>query len=300
MTIDDSAISEAGTPERLTRTAGAIFARLGRNVSWLRGARGLSGGLSLAYLAIAARALGASGFGTFALILAYAGSIAGLAQFKSWQAVVRYGALHLAAERRDRLADLIGFTATIDVASAVAGALVALGGTVLAAPLFGWSDGQARIAGLFGAIILLTTGDTASGVLRLSGRFALLGMTASSAAIVRLIGAAAVWTTGGGLLAMLAVWALAAIVESGLEWALVIAMPDTAIAIGRRPWRRALSDNPRIGRFMVETSVASTLAALWQQAGTLGANTGPSFKMTIFNIFSAIPQTDVIEHTVAA
>ena len=270
MTIDDSATARTGIAGDATPAAGTVFARLRRNVSWLLGARGVSGAFSLAYLAIAARALGPSGFGTFALILAYAGSIAGLAQFKSWQAVVRYGAIHLAAQRRDRLADLIGFTATVDVASAVAGAIVALAGIMVAAPLFGWGGGQGRDAGLFAALILLTTGDTASGVLRLSDRFALLGVTATAAAAARLLGATAVWAAGGGLPAMLAAWALAAIVESGLEWAFVLAGRDGKIALGRRAWRRALSDNPRIWRFMVETSLASTLAAVWQQAGTLG------------------------------
>lgn len=270
VTIDDPANAPATAPVDGLQPSGTVFGRLGRNVSWLLGARGLSGAFSLAYLAIAARALGSEGFGTFALILAYAGSIAGLAQFKSWQAVVRYGALHRAAQRRDRLADLIGFTATIDVASAIAGALLALAGTLLAAPLFGWNDAQARLAGLFGALILLTTGDTASGVLRLSDRFARLGVTATSAAIVRLIGAALVWATGGGLPAMLVAWGLAAIVESGLEWVFVLMMPNIGIAIGRQSRRRALEDNPRIWRFMIETSLASTLATLWQQAGTLG------------------------------
>ena len=256
----------------------AMFARLRRNVSWLLGARGASGVLSVAYLAVASRALGATGFGAFALILAYAGSIAGLAQFKSWQAVVRYGAMHLAEDRRDRLERLIGFTAAIDLASALAGAALALVGTLLAAPLFGWTDAQASMAALFGAAILLTTGDTASGMLRLSGRFALLSGTETLASLVRLVGAVAVWAGEGGLGTMLAVWGLAAAAESGFEWILVLAMRDLRIRFGWRHWRRALAENPRIGRFMIDSSLASSLGMVWQQAGTLsvGAAAGPA------------------------
>jgi O-antigen/teichoic acid export membrane protein len=278
LTIEDPAIDGAVAAGRLGEAPATLFARLGRNVLWLLGARGISGALSIAYLGIAARALGASGFGTFVLILAYSGSIAGLAQFKSWQAVVRYGALHVAAGRADRLAELIGFTATIDTVSAVLGALIAIVGTHVAAPLFGWTAEQAHIAGLFGAFILLTTGDTASGVLRLSGRFALLAATGTIAAVVRLVGAGIVWSTGGGLSAMLAVWGVAAIVECGLEWTLALATRKVRIAIGRRHWRAAFSDNLQIGRFMIENSVASAIAVLWQQAGTLsvGAVGGPA------------------------
>lgn len=269
MTIDDRPIAEAELIDAPEWSGATIFARLVRNISWLLGARGISGALSLAYLAIAARALGLRGFGTFAMILAYSGSIAGLAQFKSWQAVVRYGALHRAARRPDRLSDLVGFTATVDAASAVIGAALALAGTAVAAPLFGWNHQQAHVAGLFGALILLTTGDTASGILRLSDRFGLLGVTATSAAFVRLAGAAAVWAAGGGLSAMLVAWGLAACVESGMEWVFAVTKTDVRISVGRRSWRRALSDNARIGRFMAETSLASTLATVWQQVGTL-------------------------------
>jgi len=37
---------------------GSVFTRMGRNIGWLLGGRGFAGVVSLAYLAIAARALG--------------------------------------------------------------------------------------------------------------------------------------------------------------------------------------------------------------------------------------------------
>ena len=119
---------------------------MGRNMGWLLGGRGFAGAVSIGYLALAARALGPAGFGTFSLILAYGGSIASLAQFRSWQAVIRYGSVHLSEGRKDRLARLLGFTATLDWTSAVLGAAIAALGVRLAAPLLGWTPAHQRAA----------------------------------------------------------------------------------------------------------------------------------------------------------
>jgi O-antigen/teichoic acid export membrane protein len=250
--------------------------RLGRNITWLLGSRGLSGALSVAYLGVASRALGPAGFGAFVLILAYAGAVAGLAQFKSWQAVVRFGALHRGVGRQDRVDRLLGLTGSIDLAAAAAGAVLAVGGAAAAGPAFGWTDGQTRAAGLFAAALLLTTGDTASGAMRLDGRFALLTLSETVASLTRLCGAAAVWSTGGGLASMLVVWALAAAAESGLEWAFVLGGRRARPALGVRNWRLAAAENAGIWRFMLDCSASSSLAMLWQQAGTLavGASAG--------------------------
>ena len=49
------------------------------NTGWLMGARGINAVLSLAYLALATRALGIEGFGQFILVVAFAQAISGLA-----------------------------------------------------------------------------------------------------------------------------------------------------------------------------------------------------------------------------
>ena len=55
-----------------------IFRRLAKNIGWLAGSRGFTGLVSVAYLAIAARALGPRGFGSFTLVLTYGQLIHGL------------------------------------------------------------------------------------------------------------------------------------------------------------------------------------------------------------------------------
>ena len=99
--------------------------RLLRNIGWLLSGRGVNAVLSLVYLALATRTLGLDGFGYFALIVALGQTVTGLANFQTWQFVVRWGA------GEDGPAEATGFAIALDLLSIVLG-------TVLAAALC-WS-----------------------------------------------------------------------------------------------------------------------------------------------------------------
>lgn len=279
MTVNsDSADPQEVAKDPLGSTTGQVFSRMGRNVGWLLGGRGFAGVVSLAYLALAARILGTSGFGMFSLILAYGGSIANLAQFPSWKAVIRFGATHLADQRADRLARLLGFTATVDFLAAVIGAVVAALGVRFAAPLLGWGLEQQHGAVLFAAVLLLSTGGTATGMLRLYNRFDLLTYAESVGPLVRLLGAVIVWSLGGGINAMLTVWAAAALAETGAGWIAALAIKRIRLVFGRRAFSAATNENQGLWRFMLHNSFSGSLNLLWEQAGTLavGASAGPA------------------------
>ena len=98
--------------------------RLLRNIGWLLTGRGLNALLSLVYLALATRTLGLDNFGYFAIILALGQTVTGIANFQTWQFVVRWGA------DGDGPADATGFAIALDLLS------IALG-LVLAAVLVG-------------------------------------------------------------------------------------------------------------------------------------------------------------------
>ncbi|MEO8547222.1 MAG: lipopolysaccharide biosynthesis protein [Sphingomicrobium sp.] len=267
---------DALAPARAIR--GSVFMRMGRNIGWLLGGRGFAGVVSLAYLAIAARAMGPDRFGTFTLILTYGQLIANLVQFQSWKGVIRFGALHLAENRPDRLARLVGFTATLDAASALIGAALAVLGVHLAGPLLHWSAEEQNRAALFGAVLLLSTGATATGMLRLVDRFDLLTMTEAVAPLVRLIGAIGVWALNGGVVAFLTVWAIAALAQAIAGWVAVMAIHGSRLSIGRSAFTRTVGENPRIWRFMWQTNLSNSLSMFWMQTGTLavGAVAGPA------------------------
>jgi len=246
----------------------SIFARVSRNIGWLAGSTGFSAVTSVAYMALAARTLGPRGFGGYALILTYAQLIGNLVQFESWNAVIRYGATHLADDDRAPLARLFGFTAMLDCASAAVGILIAVILVPVAGPYLHWSPVEIRYATWFGGAFLLTTGATATGILRLFDRFDLLVYSDAAGPIVRVLGAVAGAWLGAGVAWFLGVWALSAILQFLAQWLAALWLGHR-LAIGPRAWRKAASENHRIVPFMLKTNLSSSIGQFWLQCGTL-------------------------------
>lgn len=255
-----------------------VLRRFGRNIAWLLGGRGVAGVLSLVYLAAAARALGPERFGVFSLVLAYGGALAALAQVQSGQAVIRFGALHLAAGRQDRLARLLGSLALLDWAFALIGAALAFALVPWVAPLFGWTGEQQYGARLFSVILLLSTGGTPGGMLRLFDRFDLLSYAETVGPAVRLVGAVALSIAGAGLNDFLLVWALAVAAEAAASWIAALGMRRCTLTFGRRAVKTAWQENTRIGAFLTHSSLSGTLTLVWTYAGTfsVGGLVGPA------------------------
>jgi O-antigen/teichoic acid export membrane protein len=252
--------------------------RLARNVGWLLGGRGITGVTSIVYLGLAARGLGPVGFGVFTLILTYGQLMANVIQFQSWKGVIRFGAIHNASEEHDRLARLLGFTAMLDWGSAVVGAAIAAAAAYLVAPLFHWTRPEENQAALFSAVLLLFSGATPTGMLRLFDRFDLLTFSEAVSPLVRVIGALIAWLLGAGVNAYLIVWALATVGQTLATWASAVLIQRSRLSIGFAAYRRAVDENPGLWKFMIQTSLSSSLDFFGLQAGTLavGAVAGPA------------------------
>lgn len=247
----------------------AIFSRMGRNLVWLLGGRGFQAVASIAYLGIAARALGPAGFGEFSLVLAYGQAIANVAQLQSWQTVIRYGTLHIAAAAQDRLGRLLAFTTLLDVAGALLGATVALLAVPLIASFLGWAPHEQGRAARFGVALLLSIGATPTGMLRLVDRFDLITYAQAVGPLVRLAGAAFVWLQGGGVEQFLIAWAAAALLQHLATWSLALLCTDLPIRMSRESLSRSRIENPGIWHFMLTTNAAGTIGLLSEQLATL-------------------------------
>ena len=254
---------------QLQQSGRSAFGRMFKNVIWGLGSRGFNSVASVAYLAVAARALGPERFGGFVLILTYGQMIANFVQFQSWKGVIRYGALHVAGERPDRLARLFGFTATLDFGSALAGALIAIIGVPLVGPLYHWTADQQISAAAFAAILLLTTGATPTGMLRLFDRFDLIAYAEAVGPLVRLAGSVAAWIMGAGILAFLVIWASAAVLQAATQWIAAVVIHRSRLSFGWRSFRRAVEENERVWKFMLQTNVSNSVGMFWMQLGTL-------------------------------
>lgn len=262
--IRDATLIGAGSPR-----SGAVFARMGQNILWLIGGRGFQAVASLAYLGLAARTLGVEGFGAFALVLAYGQAIANIAQFQSWQTVIRYGMIHEASGDRRRLGRLLGLTTIVDIAGSLAGAVIAGLGVVAAGAWLGWSGQEEQRAAWFGIALLLSIGATPTGMLRLVDRFDLIAYCQAVGPLVRLAGSIAAWLMNSDIGLFLASWAAAALLQHAATWTAALGWSGLPIRIGRQQFGRAARENGGIWRFMFVTNASASINLLTEQLATL-------------------------------
>lgn len=225
--------------------------RLLGNIGWLLGGRGFNAALSLVYLALATRTLGLEGFGHFALIVALGQTVTGIANFQTWQFVIRWGAEDHGAPRA------IGFAIALDLLSLAFGA--ALSAALVWSVQF-WLPLPGDLLPLafgFCMISLLSIRTTPTGILRL--HFAYGRATAAEAVqpAIRALGAglAALYMpiVAGFILA----WAAA-------EVCVAIAIWMTAARIEPIDWkqislRRLPRENPGTWKFVWSTNFTGSL-----------------------------------------
>jgi O-antigen/teichoic acid export membrane protein len=233
------------------------------NAGWFLSSRSVTGVLSLFYLALAARVLGLTGFGQFALVTGLAQAITGFVTFQTWQIVIRFGMPHLQADDDRGLDAVIGFSIILDVASALAGSLITIAAVLLLAPVFGWSPTMAWQAASFCAVMLLSLRSTPIGILRLHDRFALAAVGDTVTPVIRLLGAGAAALLAPDVTGFLIAWGCAEAATAIAFWCL---------ALSRHPikWRaraicNVIADNPGLWRFAWFTNAASSLSLSTRQ-----------------------------------
>lgn len=225
--------------------------RLIRNIGWLLTGRGVNAVLSIVYLALATRTLGLDHFGYFAIILALGQTVTGLANFQTWQFVVRWGV------GEDGPGDATGFAIALDMLSVALG-LVLAAALVWSAPL--WLPLPAELLPVaFGycVVALLSIRTTPTGLLRL--RFAYARATAAESVqpIVRAAGAGiaavAMPTVTGFVLA----WAAAEIAVATALW--IAASKQEKIDLSRISFTRIPRAHPGAWRFVWSTNMSGSL-----------------------------------------
>lgn len=239
---------------------GRIYGNLGR----LLGGKAAAGLLSLAYMAVAARALGPADYGVLILVHAYVMTVGGIIEFPGWQAVVRYGAQALSAGDRPRLARLLAFAGLVEGAGGIVAVIVAFVLAPWIGPRLGWSPAAIAFAGPYSLAVLASIRSMPAGYLQLSGRFDLLGAHSVVAPGVRLAGSLLAMIGGLGLKGFLVVWLAAALAEWSAMWALGayaawgrLSHRDLRAGLGSVP-----RENPGLWRFMLATNADVTVSEL--------------------------------------
>ena len=239
-----------------------VVRRIYANLSLLLGGKAGAGVLSLAYLAVAARALGPRDYGALVLVHAYTILVGGVVNFPGWHAVVRYGAQ--AQDDPGRLLRLLRLTAAVELsAAALAVALAALLAPVVG-PRLGWPPQALAFAGPYSLAVLASARSTPAGYLQLRRRFGLLAAHNLVSPGVRLAGALAAAALGWGLRGFLVVWLAAAVAEGAAMWLLGLWAARRDLA-GRSLWgglAGVRAENPGVWRFMVAANSDVTFSEL--------------------------------------
>ncbi|KFL48192.1 putative membrane protein [Sphingobium sp. ba1] len=258
--------------------AGDGFSRILANTGWLLGGKGVGAILSIAYLAIVTRTLGVADFGRFALVLSAAQVIKTLVSFDSWQIVVRYGQPHLTAGHGDALNRVLRFCILIDLASAVAGGLIAAAILLLFADLLEVGPHMAWQVWLFCMVMMITIRSSPTGLLRLFDRFDSAALAETMIPVGRMIGAGAALLWMPDITGFLIAWAFAELLCALSYWGLALRVGHGRIG----HWRagRALDarrENPGIIGFLTATNLQTSLSSIGQQVAVLivGAFAGP-------------------------
>ena len=240
------------------------------NFAWLLGGKGFGAVSSLIYLAILSRSLGVKDFGHFALIFGLSQAFVLLAGFQTWQAIVKFGAEHLARGNFAAFGRLSILGGVVDLAASLLGCalvtviILTLGETLELNPAYD------EIALAFICAMLVTRVSAPYGIIRALGRFELSVWVASITPTGRLLAAIAIWITGPSVGRFLLAWAVVELITS-------LAMWYTAWRLGAdwfrlkalREWRQSVAENPGISRFLWVTYGNTSLQAVVQQGPLL-------------------------------
>ncbi|WP_294123699.1 oligosaccharide flippase family protein [Sphingomonas sp.] len=242
----------------------AGFKRIFGNLGLLLGGKAGAGALSLLYLIIVARALGAHDYGVLVLLHAYVTLVGGIVAFSGWHGIVRFGSLALEQSDHQRFLKVARFLTLVEIGFGAAAIITVIALVPIVGPHLDWPPEAMKFAALYSLATLANVRSTPLGILQLRGRFDLIAAHHLVSPVVRLAGCILVWLLGGGLIGFLAVWLASALAEWVSMWVfglwqlhrMELGVPITG------PVRGTIEENEGLLPFIATTNVDITLREL--------------------------------------
>lgn len=225
--------------------------RLWQNIGWLLGGRGFNAVMSLVYLALATRTLGLDGFGHFAIIIALGQAVTGMANFQTWQFVVRWGA------GEEGPGEATGFAIALDMLSVVMGTIAAV---ILVATAQLWlplPDELLPITLIYCVISLLSIRTTPTGLLRLRFQFGKATAAEAVQPAIRAAGAILAWFLMPNVIGFVLAWAASEVAVALALW--IVAARQEPIDLSQISLRKIPRDHPDAWRFVWATNMTGSL-----------------------------------------
>lgn len=221
--------------------------------------RGIAAVMALGATALMARVLGPVEFGMVVLIQAYTQLIAGLLNFRPFEAVVRYGVpLHDSGDTHT-LHRLIRVCRRVDLSASLTSTFIALLAAPFIGPMMGMDSRHVMILTVYSLVLFTASNGTATGVLRLLGLFDAMGRQMMVGPAIRFFGAVIAWYLHGSIEMVVVILAIAFASENlYLNW------------LGRREYRLHVghplpSDHAKKARMSEFTGLRNFLwIAYWQ------------------------------------
>ena len=250
--------------------------RLFSNIGWLLGGRGFNAVMSLVYLYLATNTLGLEQFGHFALIVALGQAITGLANFQTWQFIVRWGANGDGPNLEphpENLRDATGFAIALDMLSIVMGSAVA---AIVVATAQMWLPLPTELMWLtFGycVVSLLAIRTTPTGLLRLRFKYAVATAAEAVQPAIRTAGAVLAFIYMPNVMGFILAWGASEVAVAIALW--FAAARLERIDLSALSLRRIPAKHADAWRFVWSTNMSGTLTIAGKQViillvGTFG------------------------------
>jgi len=189
---------DAGVVNRVLKNFGSV----------LRG-RSIAAICAVAATGLMANALPVEQFGLVILLHTYIMALKGFLNFRTFEAIVRFGIpLHDSGDEA-RLKGLLRSTMLLDFVSSGVAALIGVAAVPLAARLLHWDEPLSSWAVWYSLVLTTTPVNTASGILRLYDRFDALGMLYTVGPALRVFLVALAWLADAPMLTFLLAWGIA-------------------------------------------------------------------------------------------
>jgi len=200
----------------------------------LRG-RGIAAVFTLVATALMAHALSATEFGLVILLHTYVLAVRGFLNFRTYEAIVRYGVPMHENDDRQGLKRLFRTTTVIDLTSAIAATLVGVSAASVAGSLLHWDAQMISLAGLYSLVMLTTVINTPNGILRLYDRFDALSVFYTVGPSIRIIGVLIAWSMDASMLVYIGIWAAAFVLEN--TWLYIRGQLEFRKQLGGHLWQ---------------------------------------------------------------
>jgi O-antigen/teichoic acid export membrane protein len=183
-----------------------VLKRVLKNFGVVIRGRGIAAVFSIGATGLMANALSATEFGLVILLHTYVMVVRGALNFRTFEAVVRYGIPLNDSGDRAGLRALLRATTLIDVSAAVFATIIGIAMAPLAGYFLHWDADMHAWAVAYSLVILSTANGTPNGILRIYDRFDALGVQFTIGPALRFIMVGAAWALDAPMPVFIIAW----------------------------------------------------------------------------------------------